>query len=575
MITTAQADDSGDSRRGGDRTGRVARVVGIGALVALALSVAGQSDTFVWSIDPGATAPLVRGFLLGVIAVALLGVIGSRARLVRGARRDRPDAGIGDGGVGLAAALACLLVAAVLIAVVGVRPDVFAAGSTPLSALMGLALGVACALCLLCWTRVLMRVTPRELITDAAVATAVAGVALGAFRMARTVPTGVAWLLAAIALEVVALAVCARPTALAVWRPDACPAAPAAWRPDARTALRCLTAISDTADRIERRAGQPTRVRDVLAVLWIPLAAVGFCAFVQGLTWDPVASMGDRRDAFALDAASMAAGSLVAASIALAVTRRRDESASLALLNGVALPIALVVVLLVPVVTRACPTEVVRATGAVASVGGFALLGLIALVDLVVTIAVTRADRTATVASGLVGLAALELLGLEAIAVLGESGRDLCLVLEAILLAAIAVTYAMRARGINAGVDAASGDDVEKVAGVTAAGNVAAGFPRAASTPSGAADAVSGDATPEAEDDFRTRCLQIARAHGLSPRETDVLQYLARGHSSRFIATELVISENTVRTHVRHIYEKTGVTSREGLFRLVDALAER
>ncbi|MBM6999886.1 helix-turn-helix transcriptional regulator [bacterium] len=571
MAATVQVDDSDGSRRDGDRAGRVARVVGLGALVALALSVVRQSDTFAWSIDPGATAPLVRGFLLGVIAVALLGVIGSRARLVRGARRGRPGAGIGGGGVGLAAVLACLLAAAVLIAVVGVRPDALAAGSTSLSALTGLALGVACALCLLCWTRALVRVTPRELITDAAVATAVAGVALGTFRMARTVPAGVAWLLAAIALEVVALAVCARP----VVRPAARPAAPAVWRPDAHTALRCLTAISDTADRIEHRAGQPTRVRDVLAVLWIPLAAVGFCAFVQGLTWDPVASMGDRRDAFALDAASMAAGSLVAAAIALAVTRRRDESASLALLNGVALPIALVVVLLVPVVTRACPTEVVRATGAVASVGGFALLGLIALVDLVVTIAVTRADRTATVASALAGLAALELLGLEAIAVLGESGRDLCLVLEAILLAAIAVTYAMRARGINAGVDAAGGDDVEKVPGVAAAGNVAAGFPGTAPTPSGAADAAAGNVAPEAEDDFRARCLQIARAHGLSPRETDVLQYLARGHSSRFIATELVISENTVRTHVRHIYEKTGVTSREGLFRLVDAPAER
>ena len=563
MAATVQVDDQDGSRRDGDRAGRVARVVGLGALVALALSVVRQSDTFAWSIDPGATAPLVRGFLLGVIAVALLGVIGSRARLVRGARRDRPDVGIGGGGVGLAAALACLLVAAVLIAVVGVRPDALAAGWTALSPLTGLALGVACALCLLCWTRAFVRVAPRELITDAAVATAVAGVALGTFRMARTVPAGVAWLLAAIALEVVALAVCARPVVR--------PTAPAAWCPDARTALRCLTAISDTADRIERRAGLPTRVRDVLAVLWIPLAAVGFCAFVQGLTWDPVASMGDRRDAFALDAGSMAAGSLVAASIALAVTRRRDESASLALLNGVALPIALVVVLLVPVVTRACPMGVVMATGAVASAGGFALLGLIALVDLVVTVAVTRADRAATVASGLVGLAALELLGLEAIAVLGESGRDLCLVLEAILLAAIAVTYAMRARGINADVDAVGGDDVENAAGAGAFGSVTADLAHAASTPSGAADAVPADAAPEAEDDFRARCLQIARAHGLSPRETDVLQYLARGHSSRFIATELVISENTVRTHVRHIYEKTGVTSREGLFKLVDA----
>ena len=52
------------------------------------------------------------------------------------------------------------------------------------------------------------------------------------------------------------------------------------------------------------------------------------------------------------------------------------------------------------------------------------------------------------------------------------------------------------------------------------------------------------------------------RPAGLTAREIDVLRLVARGLSSKEIATELVISPKTARNHVEHIYVKTGATSR-------------
>ena len=57
---------------------------------------------------------------------------------------------------------------------------------------------------------------------------------------------------------------------------------------------------------------------------------------------------------------------------------------------------------------------------------------------------------------------------------------------------------------------------------------------------------------------------------GLSPREREILGYLGRGHGIVFVANTLVISESTVRTHVKSIYRKLGVSSREDLLQLID-----
>jgi DNA-binding NarL/FixJ family response regulator len=60
----------------------------------------------------------------------------------------------------------------------------------------------------------------------------------------------------------------------------------------------------------------------------------------------------------------------------------------------------------------------------------------------------------------------------------------------------------------------------------------------------------------------------VSSSHGipsdiaLSKREMDVLKCLAGGMTSSQVASELFISENTVKTHVRHILEKLEAANR-------------
>ncbi|MBL9135407.1 MAG: response regulator transcription factor [Verrucomicrobiales bacterium] len=55
-------------------------------------------------------------------------------------------------------------------------------------------------------------------------------------------------------------------------------------------------------------------------------------------------------------------------------------------------------------------------------------------------------------------------------------------------------------------------------------------------------------------------------AESLSQREHEVLKLLTRGYRNEEIATELQITTNTVKTHIRHIYEILHVHSRGELF---------
>jgi DNA-binding NarL/FixJ family response regulator len=51
---------------------------------------------------------------------------------------------------------------------------------------------------------------------------------------------------------------------------------------------------------------------------------------------------------------------------------------------------------------------------------------------------------------------------------------------------------------------------------------------------------------------------------GLTQRESEVLELLVAGHSNKAIAATLVISEDTVKSHLRGLYRKLEVTERAG-----------
>lgn len=107
---------------------------------------------------------------------------------------------------------------------------------------------------------------------------------------------------------------------------------------------------------------------------------------------------------------------------------------------------------------------------------------------------------------------------------------------------------------------ATAGNSAEKVA---AAAAPAAGD--AAPTP------VGGD-TDQAID-FDAVCERLVEQGGLSPREADVLRLLVRGRTTARIQNELHISANTVNTHVRHVFQKLDVHSRQELLDLAEETA--
>ncbi|MEE0706571.1 MAG: helix-turn-helix transcriptional regulator [Adlercreutzia sp.] len=64
-------------------------------------------------------------------------------------------------------------------------------------------------------------------------------------------------------------------------------------------------------------------------------------------------------------------------------------------------------------------------------------------------------------------------------------------------------------------------------------------------------------------------CRRIGEEQKLTPRELEVLEELAYGHSSSYIAKVLYVSNNTARSHMKNIYKKLGVSSREELIELL------
>lgn len=106
----------------------------------------------------------------------------------------------------------------------------------------------------------------------------------------------------------------------------------------------------------------------------------------------------------------------------------------------------------------------------------------------------------------------------------------------------------------------------------SAAAGAGAGSPDGpdGATPADGAGDIFELAEPSVQNTLEARCAEVAEERGLSPREAEVLVFLARGFTPAYIAKSLVLSISTVRTHVRNIYRKLGVNKREELIHLID-----
>ena len=77
----------------------------------------------------------------------------------------------------------------------------------------------------------------------------------------------------------------------------------------------------------------------------------------------------------------------------------------------------------------------------------------------------------------------------------------------------------------------------------------------------------------EVSDALREKCRLAAETSGLSSREAEVMELLARGRDLPYIAELLCISKSTVQSHGKRIYRKMGVHSKQELITKIEGMA--
>lgn len=77
------------------------------------------------------------------------------------------------------------------------------------------------------------------------------------------------------------------------------------------------------------------------------------------------------------------------------------------------------------------------------------------------------------------------------------------------------------------------------------------------------------------EDSVSSQPAVWVKQFGLSPREAEIAQLLVQRIPYKQIGEELFVSGNTVKTHVRNIYKKADVSSREELLEKLNDLTKK
>lgn len=93
--------------------------------------------------------------------------------------------------------------------------------------------------------------------------------------------------------------------------------------------------------------------------------------------------------------------------------------------------------------------------------------------------------------------------------------------------------------------------------------------PTQAST--GSAPEAAPSSAPDPLRPYEATCQRIGERYKLSPREVEVMELLVHGHTRAAIAKKLFVSENTVRAHVKAIYSKLSIHSKQQLIDFVES----
>ncbi len=96
-----------------------------------------------------------------------------------------------------------------------------------------------------------------------------------------------------------------------------------------------------------------------------------------------------------------------------------------------------------------------------------------------------------------------------------------------------------------------------------------------ASAPAAATDEAAAERRHDGKK-YKDRLSKAAEAarlqYRLSTRETEIMEYIARGNTVAVIAQTLFVSENTVRTHAKRIYAKMDIHKRQELVELLETI---
>jgi DNA-binding CsgD family transcriptional regulator len=269
-------------------------------------------------------------------------------------------------------------------------------------------------------------------------------------------------------------------------------------------------------------------IHDFLDALWKPLLSGMLAALIMGLTYDSVASGASHGTMTVAQLYLHSAVSVVGVAGVIAAMLYRPKSFTLHIFIDAVMPAAIAVLLVTPFF-NAEVQEVVDAQGFITQV-------CFAIIALSTWMSITDGARTTgatvwTIFSVVIALVTLTMcLGMGAIYLIGTGGQSLCLILLTLFLVLIIIDFARRNKPQET-VREFSKDVFERF--------------------------------------LTQRCSDLAHVHGLSAREHEILLYLARGYGHVYIARELYISENTVRTHAAHIYRKLEISSREAIIQLI------
>jgi DNA-binding CsgD family transcriptional regulator len=298
----------------------------------------------------------------------------------------------------------------------------------------------------------------------------------------------------------------------------------------AANAVPVVAADHPTAPKVALSAVAPLPLKQVVAQSWGAVFGLMFNLFTLGLTFRP--------DAAGMGVASFSfkpVAYLIILTALLIITVLRPQpvgsSAAPTLLSRTLLPIGAAIMLASPFMDGLVPLNALPGLGSLPYVG-VGLLYLVGLNTVAALVRLGRAQALPLVAATLFFCSASMAAGVIVFSLLGKNAQVFSLCLLSLFFAALVITALYEA-----------GSRQREMASVLATAT---------------------------EGLFAENCHAFAQRFDLSPRETEILIYLARGRGSIWIGKQLSISPETVRTHCKRIYDKAGVHNKEDLIDAVE-----